>query len=201
MDNLNDLKKIWLTADTNGLPNSSEIMRMGKNYRNKGLAKKIFLIAAALLLTALMVVVIFIYKSTMLSTRIGEGFIIIAGSILVYTNIRSIGRFYYFKDYSNKEFIAFLEQTRLNQIYYHNKTQVIGLSFSSIGLLLYLFETTYQHIVAGLIIYFVSGLLLTITWLVLRPRSFKKQTAKLNETMKKLKALSDQFKNEKYENE
>jgi hypothetical protein len=194
MDNLNDLKKIWRTADTSSLPNSNEIMRMGKKYRNKGLAKKIFLIAAALLLSVLMVIVLFIYKPTMLSTRIGAGFMIIALSILVYTNIRSIGRFYYFRDYNNKEFIAFLEQTRLNQIYFYKKTQVISLSFSSIGLLFYLFETAYQHPIAGLIIYLISGLFLSINWLVTRPRTFKRQSEKLNETLKKLERISNQIK-------
>ena len=39
MDNLNDLRKIWLTADTKGLPNSSEMVHIVKKYRNKKLTK------------------------------------------------------------------------------------------------------------------------------------------------------------------
>src|SRR5271170_7137249 len=117
MENLNDLKKIWLSADTTGLPDSAEIIRMAKKFRNEKLRKKIMVIVAAMILTAMMVWVMFIYQSTMITTRIGEVCMIITCGILVYTNVNSIGRFYRYKDYNNKEFLAFLEQTRANQIY------------------------------------------------------------------------------------
>ena len=193
MDNLTDLKAIWLSAKPFDLPASAEIVEMGKNYRNKGLMKKVILIISVLVLTLLMVVVFFIYNSTMITTRLGEACIVMAGIVLIATNLRSIGRFYRFRDFSNKEFIAFLEQTRINQARYYGKTQVIGLSFSSVGLTLYLVETVRQNLVAGLIIYLVSGLFLGITWFYIRPRSYKKQKAKLEETINRLKKIAGQL--------
>jgi len=193
MDNLNDLKKIWHTAKTDSLPNSNEIIRMNKKFRNQKLIKKTALIIAALILTATMIVVVFIYKSTMFTTRIGEGCIIIAGIILAYTNINSIGRFYRFKDYDNKEFLKFLVQTRLNQIYYHQKTQVTALVFCSIGLLLYLFEFACKHTFFGIIAYAITIIYILILWLIIRPRAFRKQTEKLNKTINKLEQLSKEL--------
>jgi hypothetical protein len=196
MDNLNDIKTIWLSAETDNLPTSAEVVDMAKQYRNKGLRKKILLIVSAILLTALEVLVIFIYKSTMLTTRLGEGFIIAAGLVLVSTNIRSIGRFYRFTDYNNNEFIQFLEQTRLNQLRYHKKTQVIGLSLSSVGLLLYLFETAYEKPLAGLIMYLVMGGFLLAMWFYIRPRNYRKQKQKLDEKIARLEKIANQIKTE-----
>jgi cytochrome c biogenesis protein CcdA len=196
MDNLNDIKAIWLTSKTDSLPTSAEIVEMAKQYRNKGLRKKVLLIAAAIAFTALEVLVIFIYKSTMITTRIGEGLIIAAGLVLVATNIRSIGRFYRFTDYTNKEFIQFLEQTRINQLRYHKKTQVIGLSLSSMGLLFYLFETACEKPVPGLILYLVMATFLLIMWFYIRPRNYRKQKAKLDEKIKRLEKIADQINTE-----
>jgi hypothetical protein len=195
MENLTDLKAIWLSAKLFDLPASAEMVEMAKNYRNKGLRKKVILIVTALLLTVFMVVVFFIYNSTMLTTLLGEACIVIAGLILLTTNLRSIGRFYRFQDYNNKDFIQFLEQTRLNRIRYYKKTQVIGLCFSSVGSALYLVETVRENLVAGLIIYLFTGLSIGVTWLYVRPRSYKKRQAKLEEAITRLKKIADQFEN------
>ncbi len=193
MDNLNNLKQIWLSADTTGLPNSAEIVRMAKRFRNEKLRKKILLIVAAVLLTVIMVGVMFLYQSEMITTRIGEVCMIISGGMLVYTNVSSIGRFYRYKDYSNREFLAFLEQTRANQIYYHQNTQVAGLIFSSAGLVLYLFETACIDLKAGLILYAITGALMMVVWLIIRPRAFKKHREKLEKTINQLHKISDQL--------
>ena len=193
MENLTDLKEIWLSAKPFDLPAAGEIAEMGKAYRNKGLMKKVMLIVAALVLTLLMIVVFFISGPAMITTWIGECCMVTAGLILLITNLRSIGRFYRFQDFNNKEFIQFLEQTKVNQVRYHNKTQVIGLCFSSVGLALYLIETARINLVAGLIIYFFSALFLGITWLYIRPRSYKKQQAKLEQTISGLKKIADQL--------
>jgi hypothetical protein len=194
MDNLNDLKAIWLTAKTDSLPASGDVVEMAKKYRNKGLRKKVVLIVSAISLTALMVGIVFFYHPAMLTTWLGGCFIIMAGLVLVATNVRSIGRFYHFRDYNNKEFIQFLEQTRLNQIRYYKKTQVISLSFSSIGLALYLVETIRENLIAGVIIYLVSGLFIMINWLYIRPMIYRKQKKKLDETIKRLEKIADQIK-------
>jgi len=193
MDNLNDLQRIWHTAKTDSLPGSNEIILMSKKYRNQKLAKKVATIIAGLLLTATMLATVFVYKSAMVTTRIGEGFIIIAGLMLVYTNTNSIGRFYRFKDYNNKNFLEFLMQTRVNQIYFHKKTQVIALAFCSAGLLLYIFEPAYGHPLFAIIAYPLIIIYILVLWLVVRPRVFKNQAEKLDKTINKLEQLAKQL--------
>ena len=193
MDNLNDLKKIWRTANTDGLPGSNDILRFVKKYRNQRLMKIATLVAAALLLTAGMVSLVFIFRSTMLTTRIGEACIILAGVILIITNLNSLNRFYRLRDINNKEFIKFLEHTRVRQNFYHKKTQVVGLALCSAGLLLYVFESVYKDMVSFIIVYTITVIFLLVTWLVIRPRAFKKQSLKMNETVKKIETLSKQL--------
>lgn len=194
MDNLNDLKAIWQTAKTDDLPKSAEMLRLVKKFRNQRLFKKILLIVLAILLLAVMVFVMFIYKSTMLTTRIGEALFIIACVILVVTNTRSLKRFIDLKDCSNKEFIEFLEQTRRNQVYFYTRTQVIALSVCSLGLLLYPYEFAHVNMDWFIGTYTFVVLYLGIIWLIVRPRVFKKEARKLNETLERLEKISNQIK-------
>ena len=193
MDNLNDLKKIWLTANTSSLPGPNEMIQFVKKYRNQKLVKKLALIVAALLATVTEIFVVFFYKSTMLTTRLGEGCIIAAGIILISTTINSFNRIYTLKDTSNKDFIKFFEKTRQRQLFYHQKTQVVAFAFCSAGLLLYLFEYVYKNAVLAIIAYAVLVAYLLVMWLIVRPKTFKKHTRKMDETMKKLEILSKQF--------
>jgi hypothetical protein len=193
MDNLNDLKAIWLTAKTDDLPGSKEMLRIIKKFRNERLRKKLMIILMALAVIAIMVVTIVIVRSTMITTILGEAFTIIAAGILIFTNTKSMKRFIDLQDCSNKEFIAFLEQTRRNQVFYYKKTQVAGMLLSSVGLFLYVYEQVYRSLLLTAIIYAIIIIWTLFLWLYIRPRNFKKQGAKLNATMEKLRKISDQI--------
>ena len=193
MDNLDDLKKIWHSADTHSLPGTVQMMQAIRKYRSSKLMKKAALVAAAILLTGVSIAVVFIYKSVMLSTRIGEACMIIAGFMLVFTNIKSLGRLYRVKDFTNKEFIDYLEQVQRNRIYYHNKTQVAGLSLVSIGLLLYIYEAVHNNLYLCIAAYAFTAAYLLVIWLVIRPRAYKRQAKKLNGEIKRMLLISKQF--------
>ncbi len=186
MDNLSDLKTIWLSASTKGLPASAEVVRMAKSYRKKKIRNKIAMIICGLISTILLISVVFIYKSTMLTTRIGEGCMLLSGAILVATNTNSIGRFYRFTDFNNREYIQFLEQTGFNQIYYYKKTQVAAFTLSSVGLSLYVFEMVHINLNVSIVVYSLIIAYFLLLWLVVRPRTFKKQAKKLDDEIKKL---------------
>ncbi len=193
MDNLTDLKQIWHSAGTENLPGPEEVVRAAKKFRSEKLRKKAGLIAAAGIAVSMEIWVVFVYPSAMLTTRIGQSFIVIAGSILLLTNARSIGRFYRFDDFSNKEFLKFLEQTRLNRIYYYQKTQVAAIVCCSIGLLLYPFEMLHTHLLLAIAVYGFIAVYLFVMAFVVRPRLFRKRDAKLNDTIKKLEKISNQL--------
>jgi hypothetical protein len=193
MDNLNDLKKIWLSANTERLPSAGQMMQIIKKYRDQKIWKKAALILAALLIAAMMIVVMFVYKSTMITTRIGELMMITAALILVVTNTRSLNRIYKLKNCSNKDFVAHLAQARRNQLYYYKKTQVAGMAISSVGLLLYDYEFSYLVPFAGIFIYAFTIAWISVLWLVVRPRAFKKYSRKTLDLLERAKVLSEQF--------
>jgi len=193
MDNLDDLKKIWLTAKTDCLPTADEMVRTMKTYRNRKLFKKAVLTTIAVLLVALLVVTAVYYTSTMVTTRIGEACMLVAAIILLSSNLNSLKRVYKLKNCSNKEFVEHLESGQRGRIRFYKKTQVIAFAFISMGLLLYLYEMVYPNLVAGVIAYSVTIVWLLINWLVVRPKAFKRQTRKFNESMEKIEKLSKQF--------
>jgi len=197
MDNFEELKELWHTADTATLPQAGEVQRMAQKFRNERLRKKILLILTAVILMGVMVMVVINYHSKMLSTRIGELCTIAACMLLAGTNLRSLKRFVNFSDCSNKEFIAFLEHTRMNQLRYYKRTQVIGMFLASAGLVLYAYEFVSHH--SATIIITVYGFIviwILFLWLYIRPRNFKKQTNKLNNMLNTLHHISNQIENE-----
>lgn len=193
MDNLTDIRTIWLQADTTILPDSEEMVGTIKKLRGKMLLKQAGLILGAFVLAAIMLAVALINKSQMVTTRFGEVCVIITALILVITNIGSLKRAYKTKDCTNEEFIKYLKQVQLNRIYYHNKTQVVGLAFCSVGLLLYLFEFVSKNPLLALFAYTGMILYLLIFWFIVRPRTYNRQKKELDDKLTRIETLSKQL--------
>jgi hypothetical protein len=193
MDNFNDLKSIWMTTQTDSLPAAGEMMNIIKNYRNKTLQRKVMVILIAAISVTILIGITFISTTKMLSTLIGRYLIILTGCVLIFTNARSMKRFYEFRDFSNRDYIKFLEKSRQNQIYFYKKTQVAGLLFCSFGILLYIFEFVHQNAFICITAYFITVVFLLILWLNVRQRVFNKRAKKLEEMIKKLESLSKQM--------
>jgi len=193
MDNLDDLKALWLSAKTDSLLQPEEMLRMVKKFRNQKLRRKIILIAVALVCCVIMVTGVFVDGAKMASTYIGDVLLIISCLILAVTNIRSVKRFYDLKDCSNSEFVQFIERTRQNQIYFYKKTQVVAMSITSVGLVLYWYELVHSNTMLTIIIYSVTIIYLGVMWFVVRPRIFKKEARKLDAMLERLEKISKQF--------
>jgi hypothetical protein len=196
MDNLTNIKAIWHSAKTDGLPTSAQMLQLIQKFRNQRIRKKWAVIIVSSLLTALMIAIMFFYNSKMITTRVGEVLIAAGCAWLALTNILSIKRFYQLDDCSNAEFVAFVEQTRQNQINFYKKTQVFIMLLSSVGLLLYMYETASRQPYGLLITYSLSALYLAFIWLVIRPRTFRKNAEKLNAVSSHLNRISKQLKND-----
>lgn len=194
MNNFDELRAVWQSANTSNLPGPADMMLLVKKYRNKTVRKKIALIVSALAAAAVMFSVMLLYNAAMPTTRIGEWLVVIAAGVLAWTNSRSIGRFRQLQNCSNKDFLLFLEKTRQNQLYFFKRTQVIGLACCSVGLLLYIFEFVRGNALVCIIAYSMLIVYLLIMWLVVRPKVFKKQSAKLNKLVKQTESLIEQLK-------
>ena len=195
MDNFNDIKKIWLTANVSALPKPGEVVKTIKRYRVKHIIKNGALILFTLIMVAVICWVLFAYKSNLFVTKIGEAFFFIALFILLGTNVKSLSRISTQKNFSNGEFISFLKQEQVRQISFQKRTQVIGFALASTGLLLYIFEMVYQHTVMMIVTYLLTGIWIAVCWFVIRPLSIKRKTKKLTGTIEKLERLSTQLSN------
>jgi len=193
MDNLNELKTIWLTAKANDLPTAAEMVKIARKFRYQKLRNKVLSIVVGAGAIALMLAFSFNTPALATTTIAGMIFTLIACIILIYTNARSMKRFIDLKNYSNKEFIQFLEQTRRNQLYYYKYTQVTGLLFSTLGLLLFLFEFVQKSTTLSAVFYTIAVGWTIFICFYLRPRNFKKQSVKLNNMIASLKKIDDQL--------
>ena len=193
MDNLNNLKAIWQAAKTDNLPTPAEMVKLAKKFRYQKLRNKVLSILVGAGAIVLMLAFLFNTPGLAITTIAGMIFTLIACVILIYTNARSIKRFVDLKDYSNKEFIQFLEQTRRNQLYYYKYTQVMGLVSSSTGLLLFLYEFVQKNTTIAALFYTIAGGWTIFSCFYLRPRNFKKQSIKLNNMLASLKKIDDQL--------
>jgi len=194
MDNLDDLKAIWHTAKTDSLPNSNEMLRLIRKFRNQKLRSKWLSIITSLLISMLITTVLFIVHFKLISTYIGGTLMVVSGLLLVASNIRSLKRFYQLEDCSNLEFLAFIEQTRKNQIRYYNRTMIWIVIICSIGWVLYLYEITYQNPLVCFAVYSVIVIYLAVMWFIVRPRSFKRDAEKLNSMQQRLEKILRQLK-------
>jgi hypothetical protein len=114
--------------------------------------------------------------------------------ILAATTMKSLSRFYRLDNCSNLEFVAFIEQTRQNQIYYYKKTMVSIAILCSVGWLLYMYEPTYKHPLWFIGTHSAFIIYMAVMWFVVRPRSFKKDEDKLNALKQRLQNISNQLK-------
>lgn len=193
MDNLTELKALWQTTSTDHLPGAAEMLRSIKSFRNQRLRKKWFAITSGALLTLLMILVLINGPFRLLSSYIGGAMIAASSLLLAINNLRSLKRFNQLDSCSNREFLDFLEQTRLNQIRFYRKTQVVLMMLCSAGLLTYLYEPALRNLEATLVLIAGTVAWLLVCWLVIRPRVFKRNQKKLDELRSKIEQIVRQF--------
>ncbi|CAM3853936.1 hypothetical protein MUGA111182_13240 [Mucilaginibacter galii] len=194
MDNLDDLKAIWHTAKTDALPSSQEMLQMIRKFRGQKLRNKWLMIISSLSLSAFLVSALFTGHTEYISTYIGGLLMALSGVLIAATNARSLKRFYRLDDCSNLDFVAFIEITRQNQVYYYKKTMVVIVVLCLVGWMLYMYEPLVKHWLWMGGVYSAFLVYMAIMWFVVRPRSFKKDQDKLNTMRQRLENISNQLK-------
>ncbi len=193
MDNLNDLKAIWQTADTSKLPLADEVKVIAKKYQQKNLVKKAWVAIITLLLSVVFVTSMFFYQSALLSTRIGQLLILMALAILIWSNFKSLSRIYKIRNCSNQEFIEYLREVQLNRIKYYKRTQVLGMAFYCAGLLLYLYELVYKNFHLAVVLYLLTVLALLGSWFYFRPKAYQRRKEKFEPFLNHIEKLNNQL--------
>lgn len=193
MDNLNELKQIWLTADTRGLPPASQMEALVKKYSDQKILKTVLTIVAGIICLSAIIVVAFTYNSSMLSTRIGEVMIGAAGLVLLSNSFSLLISFYKLKDCSNRDYLQHMEHIKQKQLFFFKRTQLTGFLLASVGTMVYMFEYVSTQGITGLMEYGALILYIAIAWFVLRPKVMNRHTRKINEQIERLKGLEKQL--------
>jgi len=194
MDNFDDLKALWHTAKTDDLPSSEQIMQLVTKFRRQKLRRKWMMIISAFFFSGLLTATLITSNHRLATTYIGGLLMVATGIMIAVREIRSLKRFRQLEDQSNLDFVAFLEQTRRNQLYHYKKTMVLNVTLSSAGWFLYMYESVHRHPLWLFILYGAFTVYLAVMWFVVRPRSFKKNAAKLDATRERLNNILNQLK-------
>jgi hypothetical protein len=193
MEELADIKKIWIQADVEKLSPSEKIVELVAKIHFISIAKKITIILIALALAVIVVYVIFYYKSQFLTTRIGEASFLIAICILIFSNVRAVLSVADFRQYSNHDFVQNMKAEQLKDIRLCKTTQSIGFAISSFGLLAYLYELVYLQPALTIYVYGAAIAFLLFNWFIIRPMSIKRKIKHLRTTIQKVELLENQF--------
>jgi hypothetical protein len=193
MDNFDDIKKVWLSANVSALPKAADILHLIKKFRRRQILKTSGSVLLTLLLTAILIWVLFSYHSNMITTRIGEACMLCALMILLQVNIKSLKRITASKTYANNDFLLFLKQEQVRCARYRRYTQLIGFIIANLGLSFYIFEEVHKNPLTALICY--AGVLVwcLFCWFIIRPIATRRQGKHLNETILQLELYTMQL--------
>jgi hypothetical protein len=194
MDDLNDIKQVWLSADVNALPKAGEVLKIIRTYRLKQAVKTIVFLLFVLVLFFGMIWVLFKYKSQFLTTRIGEACMMAAIFMLLSIGFGELKKVASSKNFDNDKFLDYLKKEQIRMAAFQRKTQVIGFALACVGLSLYVFEEASKSLLLMAGFYSFLAVYFVVVWFVFRPRMIKRSGDKLNKTIEKLEKLSFQFK-------
>jgi hypothetical protein len=191
MDNSNDLTRIWRSAKVDDLPATQVMIGFIRRYRTGKILKKAALVITALAMLSLLVGTVFYYPSTLLTTRIGEGCMVIPAVILLSSYIRSLSRTYRLRNASNADFLRHLQEGQRGRQRYYKRTQPVCMILLSLGLLLYLFEPLHEQLSYLLAGYGLTAIWLGLNWFVLRPRAIRQHGKRFRKTLDQLETLQN----------
>jgi uncharacterized protein YacL len=194
MNNLDDMRSLWHSAKTDGLPSAKKMLQLIKKFRNQKLRYKWMNVIFALLVVILMTSAMINVHFRFLTTYIGGSLTVIGALLLAATNLKSMKRFYQLDDTDNMKFLEFLTQTRKNQIYYYKNTMVWIVGLSVAGWILYVYELAYNLPGWTIFIYLIMTIYLAVLWFVVRPRGYKRDEEKLNATRERVENILKQLK-------
>ncbi|RZJ33820.1 MAG: hypothetical protein EOO51_12335 [Flavobacterium sp.] len=189
MKEADNLEMIWRATAVATLPDPSSMAAAARSYRNNGLLKKVLLVIAAIIASVLEGFVLYIADSNLM--RAGAVLGLLACVVLGWTNVRSMSRFIASGIFDNTAFIAFLEQSYRNRLYYYRRTQPLGFGLCAASLFAFSFDAVTKG--AWLTEWLYAGVLifLAVMWLFVRPRTFKRKAAKLQRQIEDLKNLNN----------
>lgn len=192
MNNNIDLKTLWNRQETT-MPNEKEIFAKANKIKNEIRKKSIFIVLVLLLTIAVILLVWFNVNLQMLTSKIGITLIIMAIVLAILDTTKSlISPTNKNIATDNKIYLAQFLKLKQQQHFTQKILMNVYFTLLSIGLALYMYEPTLRmNTMSMALTYSITFAWIAFNWLYLRPKTAKKQQAKLNEIIEKLQNLNN----------
>ena len=190
-DNI-DLKNIWQQQKVSQ-PRSEELLSKVKQFKNASLRKLVFFNISLFATSAFIIFIWYKYQPQFITTKIGIVVIILAMLVylLSYNTLFAI-----FNNIDNTQSTsAYLDslhalKTKQKKL----QTTMLSLYFAmlSLGLALYMYEYTSRMTISGAVLaYAITSAWIVLNWFYFRPKTIKKQQARLDELISKVNAVNE----------
>ncbi|AYZ13822.1 hypothetical protein EGY05_18580 [Chryseobacterium arthrosphaerae] len=195
MDTNIDFKNIW-KQQTSNKPDMEELLGRLKKFKNENLRR---LVVTNLLLIATCTGIAFVwyrYQPELITTKIGI-ILVIAAMIIFLLAYNKLFMVFYKIDntQSNSEYLQSLYVVKNKQKFM--QTTMLNIYFIMLftGLILYMYEyTSKMSFSSSAIAYIAIVVWIGFNWFYLRPRTIKKQQAKLDGLIAKFEEINNQLK-------
>lgn len=195
MDTNIDFKNIW-KQQTSHQPSIEELLGKLKQFRLENL-RKLILINIMLIITSLGIAFIWYrYQPQLVTTKIGIVLVILAMLIFLCAYNRLFMVFYKIDNtQTNQEYLQSLYIVKGKQKFMQTTMLNIYFMILFLGLCFYMYEYTLKMSAIPAIIAYTALLFwIGFNWFYIRPRTIRKQQAKINELINKFEEINNQFK-------
>ncbi|REC77186.1 hypothetical protein DRF60_12295 [Chryseobacterium elymi] len=190
-----DFKNLW-KQQTAQRPSMEELLGRLKKFKNENIRKLIVTNILLIITSTLIGLICYHYQPQMITTKIGIILIILAMVIflsaynLLFMNFHKLD-----SDQTNTEYLHSLYLLKNKQKFM--QTTMLNLYFIILfaGICLYMYEYALRmQLVYAVATYAITFLWVGFNWFYLRPRTIRKQQAKLNELIDKFEEINEQLK-------
>lgn len=189
-----DLKAIWQLQSIRQ-PNVTEWKTKLGNYKNSLLIRTIIVNALLGLTIALIMIIWFKAKPQFITTSIGISLMILAMVIFIFSNNKLIPLYKKLDaTQSNHDYLEKLNVIKNRQKYIQKTILSVYFILLLLGICLFMYEYTLKMTNLGQVIAYTLTLLwIAISWFYIRPKTIKKQDAKLNLIISNIENIKQQL--------
>lgn len=195
MDSNIDFKNIW-KQQTSHKPSIEELLGRLKKFRNENLRKLIIMNILLITVSLFIALIWYHYQPQLISTKIGIVLVILAMIIFLIAYNKLFKIFYKIDNtQSNVEHLQNLYVLKNKQKFM--QTTMLNLYFIMLflGIVLYLYEyTSRMTLISGMITYGITLAWIGFNWFYIRPKTIRKQQAKLDGLINKFEEINNQLK-------
>ncbi len=189
-----DFKELWVSQRT-AQPNLNDLLARIDQYK-KASRRRVLLANLSLGLTAVFILFVwYYYQPQLVTTKIG--IIVIIGAIALYLIAINKDRNLFIKadeSNNNQQYLKNLLEIKAKQ--HIIETTVLNIYFVllSLGISLYMYEyASRMTMLWATLTYSITGIWILLNWFYLRPMQIRKQQARLNGLIDKLKSIQVQL--------